>query len=367
MKSLITGGAGFVGSHLAEALLARGDTVCVVDDLSTGCVENVRHPSDYERFSFVHGNILDRDLLSVSIQKADVVYHLAAAVGVRRIVERPLEAIQINLWGTENVLELCARWSKKVLISSSSEVYGKSRDIPYREDGDSLFGPTTVSRWSYGCAKALDEFLALAYFRERGLAVVTARLFNVCGPRQQGTYGMVIPRFVRNALLSEPLIVYGNGTQSRCFTFVEDAVRALIGLMDAEDTVGEVFNVGNTEEVRIRDLAARILDLTGSPSKIELVPYEQAYGLGVEDVMRRVPDIRKINEAIGWRPTVSLEEMLRHIIAHEKAHLATQDGIPSPELPRRTEESPFGERPTNAGHRQQERSKLNRVLGRERW
>jgi len=319
MNVLITGGAGFIGSHLAEELLRKGDDVCVLDDLSTGNPANIQHLLENERFSFNHCSILDRFSTERYIAESDVIYHLAAAVGVKYIIENPLRAIQSNVHGTEVVLELASKWRQKVMIASTSEVYGKNGMVPYREDGDRLMGSTTVTRWSYACTKALDEFMALAYFREQQVPVVIVRLFNTCGPRQTGQYGMVIPRFVRKALSGEPILVHGDGTQSRCFTYVKDAVRAITTLMEAEEAFGEVFNVGSTQEIQIRDLAKKVIELTGSNSVIKYVPYEDVYGEGFEDMKRRVPDISKIRNLIGWEPQIGLDELLRQVIEYERS------------------------------------------------
>jgi len=319
MNVLITGGAGFIGSHLAEELIRRGNTVCVVDDISTGSLENVKHLQRNGRFSLVLGSILDKHLMGKLVEASDIIYHLAAAVGVKYIMEHPLKAIQINVHGTELILELASKRKQKVMLASTSEVYGKDRGVPYKESGNRLMGATTTSRWSYACTKALDEFMALAYFKERKVPVVIVRFFNTCGPRQTGQYGMVIPRFVRNALLGKPLVVYGDGTQTRCFTYVGDVVRAVITLMETEEAIGEVFNIGSTQEIQIRKLAQKVIELAGSSSKIEYMSYEDAYGEGFEDMKRRVPDISKIRNLIGWQPEVDLDELLQKIVAYERA------------------------------------------------
>jgi len=316
---LVTGGAGFIGSHLAEELIRKGNNVCAIDNFSTGRLENVKHLLSSKRFSFVNGSVLDRSLMKKLVEESDVIYHLAAAVGVKYIIENPLKAIQTNVHGTETVLELASERKQKVMIASSSEVYGKDGGVPYKENGDRLMGATTTSRWSYACTKALDEFTALAYFRERGLPVVIARFFNTCGPRQTGQYGMVIPRFVRNALLGKPIVVYGDGSQTRCFTYVGDAVRAVSALMEADRAIGEVFNVGSTQEIEIRELARKVIKLTGSSSRIEFISYKEAYGEGFEDMKRRVPDITKICNLIGWYPEVDLDELLQRVIRYERS------------------------------------------------
>ena len=318
MNALITGGAGFIGSHLADQLLEKGYTVFAMDNLATGNFENIKHLIGNDKFIFVHGSVLDKYLTERYVRECDVIYHLAAAVGVKYIMENPLLAIQCNIHGTEVVLELVSKWKQKVLIASTSEVYGKDENLPYKEEGDRLIGPTTTSRWSYACTKALDEFMALAYNKEQKVPVVITRFFNICGPRQTGRYGMVVPRFVRNALLGKTLEVYGDGTQSRCFAYVGDAVRAVITLMETENAVGEIFNVGSTQEISIRDLAQKVIDMTNSESNIEYVPYENVYGDGFEDMKRRIPDISKIRNFIGWEPKVYLDELLQMIIDHEK-------------------------------------------------
>jgi len=319
LKVLITGGAGFIGSHLADELIRRGDRVCVIDDLSTGRLENIQHLLEDGGCSFVRCSVLDRFSVEEFVKECDVIYHLAAAVGVKYVIENQLKSIRFNVHGTETILELASKWRKKVMIASTSEVYGKDGAVPYREDGDRLMGATTTARWSYACTKALDEFMALAYFREQGVPVVIVRFFNTCGPRQTGQYGMVIPRFVRNALMSEPLIVHGDGTQTRCFTYVGDAIRAITALMQAEKAVGEIFNVGSTQEIEIRDLAQKVIELTGSDSEIQYISYEEAYGEGFEDMKRRVPDISKIRDLIGWEPEVDLDGLLMKVIEYERA------------------------------------------------
>jgi len=318
MNVLITGGAGFIGSHLAEELLSRGDTVRVIDDLSTGNLRNIQHLLEHERFLFSHGSVLNRYSTESLVRESDVVYHLAAAVGVKYIMDHPLMSIHSNVHGTEVVLELASKWGQKVMLASTSEVYGKDGGVPYRECGSRLMGATNISRWSYACTKALDEFMALAYFKEQGVPVVIVRFFNTCGPRQTGQYGMVVPRFVRNALSDKPLSVYGDGTQSRCFTCIGDAVRAVTELMETEEAVGEIFNVGSTEEIQIRDLAQKVVEMTGSNSVIEYVSYEEAYGEGFEDMKRRVPDISKIRDLIGWEPEKDLDKLLQEVIEYER-------------------------------------------------
>jgi UDP-glucose 4-epimerase len=314
MRALITGGAGFIGSHLAEGLLAAGRDVVVLDDLSTGRVENLQPVQGHPRFTLTVGSVRDEALLQKLVDSADVVYHLAAAVGVRLILERPVETIETNIVGTEMVLRAAAVHRTPVVIASTSEVYGKNDKVPLSEDDDRVLGPTTKSRWSYACSKAIDEFLALAYHRERGVPVVILRFFNTVGPRQTGRYGMVVPRFVRQALDGEPITVYGDGRQSRCFTDVEDAVRATIALSSAPAARGEVVNVGSSQEVAIGELAEHVKRLAGSSSPIGFVPYDQAYQPGFEDLRRRVPDIEKAGRLVGYRAQVPLDETLRRVI-----------------------------------------------------
>jgi UDP-glucose 4-epimerase len=317
MKALITGGAGFVGSHLAEALLARGDEVHVVDNLSTGSIENVEHLKGNPLFHYTIDSVLNEPVLAELVDRVDVVFHLAAAVGVRLIVESPVNTIETNVHGTEMVLKLANKKRKKVLLTSTSEVYGKAEAVPFREDGDLVMGPTSKGRWSYACSKAIDEFLGLAYHKEKRLPVVVARLFNTVGPRQTGRYGMVIPNFVKQALLGHPLAVFGDGTQTRCFTYVTDVVGQLIALAEEPRAVGEVWNVGNDrEEVRVLDLARRIVRRTGSRSTIELVPYDRAYEEGFEDMRRRVPDLSKLRALTGYEPQVHLDEILDRVVAY---------------------------------------------------
>ncbi|MEB3830084.1 GDP-mannose 4,6-dehydratase [Phormidium sp. CCY1219] len=316
---LITGGAGFIGSHLAEALLAKGCRVLVIDNLSTGSLENIRHLLDRPDFHFAYSDIANEMVLDRLASEADVIVHLAAAVGVKLVVENPVHTIQTNIMGTEKVLETAHRYQAKVVIASTSEVYGKGHSIPFREDDDVVLGPTSRNRWGYAASKMVDEFLALAYYHEKGLPVAIARLFNTVGPRQTGRYGMVIPRFVQQALRGEPLTVYGDGQQSRCFLHVEDAVRALIGLAESPEAIGEVFNVGSQQEISILDLAQQIIDRVGTQgddrrSEIEVIPYGQAYAPGFEDMQRRFPDISKIEQYLGWKPTRSLDEILEDAI-----------------------------------------------------
>jgi len=315
MQSLITGGAGFIGSHLAEVLLGQGQQVVAVDNLSTGRVENIARVVDDPRFQFVQETIRNEAVMDRLVSGCDVIYHLAAVVGVELVVKDPAQTIETNLIGTETVLRLARQYRKRVLIASSSEVYGKSTDIPFREDSDRVMGPTTKSRWCYAESKAMDEFLALAYHKQFNVPVVICRFFNTVGPRQTGRYGMVIPRLVQQALTGQPLTVYGDGQQSRCFCNVRDTARAVVALGAEPRATGEIFNVGSNDEVTIFDLAQRILARTGSHSEIKLIPYDQAYAPGFEDMHRRVPDIRKIKAVIGWQPTVPLDETLDQVIA----------------------------------------------------
>ena len=319
MRNLITGGAGFIGSHLAEELLCRGEVVTVIDNLSTGRMDNIAHLKKNPNFSCHIDTIMNGKLMKRLISECDIVYHMAAAVGVKYIIDNPLESIHTNVKGTEIVLELAnAAGKKKVILASTSEIYGKDRPgkRSFSEDDDRLLGSTTISRWSYSCAKAMDEFLALAYWREKKLPVVIVRFFNTCGPRQTGRYGMVVPRFVKQALMNKPITIYGDGKQTRSFTYVSDAVRAIIGLAKKPEAVGEVFNIGNHRSVTIEELARKVKRLTGSKSNIAHVPYEKAYEKGFEDMRHRHPDITKIRKMIGFKPEVDLDEMLKHIIRY---------------------------------------------------
>ncbi len=321
MKALITGGCGFIGSHLAEALLARGDEVTVVDNLSTGRFENIEPLVKRIGFHFAIENISNETVMDRLVSECDVIYHLAAAVGVDLIVKEPVRVIETNIRGCETVLRIAARYRKKIVLASTSEVYGKNEHVPFHEDDDSVIGATTRSRWSYACSKAMDEFLALAYAKELALPVIIIRFFNTVGPRQTGRYGMVVPRFVQQALRNEPITVYGDGQQSRCFTYVGDVIRAITGLVDEPRAVGEVFNVGSTEEVTIEQLARRTIALTGSSSEIVHIPYDQAYEAGFEDMRRRVPAIGKINQLIGWKPVVGLDGILTRVIEYFRQQL----------------------------------------------
>jgi UDP-glucose 4-epimerase len=316
MRVLITGGAGFVGSHLSEALLERGDEVFVLDNLSTGSIDNIAHLKTHPRFHYTIDSVTNEPLLAELVDRCDAVVHLAAAVGVKLIVEAPVHTIETNVHGTEVVLKHANKKKKLVLIASTSEVYGKSADVPFREDADLVLGPTEKHRWAYACSKLIDEFLALAYWKERRLPVVIVRLFNTVGPRQTGQYGMVIPTFVRQALAGQPITVYGDGTQSRSFTYVGDVVRAVVALLDEPRAVGQVFNIGNGQEITIAALAGRIKSLAGSSSEIVRIPYDQAYEAGFEDMPRRVPDLAKIRALIGYAPTVELDEILTRVIEY---------------------------------------------------
>ena len=323
MRFLITGGAGFIGSHLAEELLARGHRVHVLDDLSTGSADNIRHLKRDPRFSYTIDSCERASLVAELIDEADVVYHLAAIVGVNLVVESPVRTLETNVHCTEVVLAQASKKHKPVVIASTSEVYGKSTLLPYREDADLLIGPSTTGRWSYACSKALDEFLALAYFKERRLPVVVLRLFNTVGPRQTGRYGMVVPNFVSQAFSGEPLTVFGDGSQTRCFCHVQDTVRALVDVALLGDTAyGEIFNVGTEHEISVLSLAERVIELTGSDSEIQCIPYAEAYEPGFEDMRRRRPDVSKIARAIGWSPQRSLDDVIDDVMCFQQAEAA---------------------------------------------
>lgn len=315
MRVLITGGAGFIGSHLCDAYLDRGDEVFVLDDLSTGSIENIHHLRNHPRFSYTIDSVHNHQVVAELVDQCDVIHHLAAAVGVRLIVESPVRTIQTNVHGTEVILAHASKKKKKVLLTSTSEVYGLSTQVPFREDGPLVMGATTKGRWSYACSKAIDEFLALAYWREKRLPTIVVRLFNTVGPRQTAQYGMVIPTFVRQALEARPITVYGDGRQSRCFTHVADVVGALVKLMDHPSAVGQVYNIGSSEEVAIGELAEMVRVMTGSSSEIVHIPYDEAYEEGFEDMPRRVPDISKIGALVGYRPERRLEQILESVIA----------------------------------------------------
>ena len=316
MKNLITGGAGFIGSHLADALLARGEEVFIIDDLSTGSIENVDGVRSNDRFHYIVDTIANERLVAEYVDRADCVYHMAAAVGVKLIVDKPVETIETNIKGTEVVLQCAAKKKKRVLIGSTSEVYGKSRETRFSEDDDMVLGPTTKARWSYACSKAIDEFLTLAYARKFDLPAVIVRLFNTVGPRQVGTYGMVLPRFVQQALAGGPVVVYGDGRQTRCFAHVLDVVGAIIGLSRSDDATGRVFNVGSDEEVSIMGLAERVRNKVDPQVEISTIPYEKAYEAGFEDIQRRVPDLTRIRETIGYEPERNLDAIIDDVIAH---------------------------------------------------
>ncbi len=321
-KYLITGGAGFIGSHLTDLLLARGDYVVALDSLSTGRLSNLDDVGGHPHFRFVQGSVLDELMVDELAHETDVIVHLAAAVGVKLIVEQPLKSLTTNIRGSEIVIEAAHRYRRKVLLASTSEIYGKNCDVPLAETADRVLGSPTVARWAYSEAKAIDEVLAYAYHKERGLPTVVVRLFNTVGPRQSPAYGMVIPRLVRQALRDEPLTIYGDGTQTRCFGHVRDVVRGIAGLLDSPEAVGDVFNLGSHEEISIRDLAQRIIDATESSSTLKLIPYEKAYETGFEDMQRRVPDTSKVNALIGWNPELTLDDILRETVAEARVEAA---------------------------------------------
>ncbi|MCK5146666.1 GDP-mannose 4,6-dehydratase [bacterium] len=321
MKILVTGGAGFIGSHLCERLLDQEHELFVVDDLSTGRYENISSLVANERFHFIVDSILNSSTLERLMINCDLVYHLAASVGVKRIVERPVETIETNVLGSHTVLSLAAKYHRKVILFSTSEVYGKNSQLPFNEEADCVFGPTTKSRWSYGCTKALDEFLGLAYHKEMGLPIVIVRVFNMVGPRQSGQYGMVVPNFVRQALRNQPITVFGDGTQTRCFTYVMDLIEGLTRLQDRPDANGQIYNIGSTESISILDLAKTVKKATSSKSEIIFIPYDKAYEEGFEDMQRRKPDISKIHATVGYKPSTSLDESLAKIIVYEKTQL----------------------------------------------
>ena len=316
--SIVTGGAGFIGSHLCEHLLTCGHKVIAVDDLSTGSISNIQHLLSGGNFKFIEGSVRDVDLMKKAVEQADCIYHLAAAVGVNLIVERPVHTIETNIHGTEVVLSVANELRKKVLITSSSEVYGKNEQVPFKEDDDTVLGSTKFSRWSYACSKAIDEFLALAYRRQYGLAAVIVRLFNTIGPRQTGRYGMVVPRFIDWALKNEPVLIYGTGKQKRSFTYVGDVIKAMAALMELKSADGEVFNIGSAEEISIEELADKVIQKTCSKSEKKYIPYSKAYGKGFDDMQRRLPSLEKIERAIGYEPKVGLDKMIEIIIADKR-------------------------------------------------
>lgn len=318
MKALITGGAGFIGSHLVERLIRDGHEVIVIDDLSTGNLENLKGVEGHRSFRFVYDSVRNSEVMHILIEQCDVIFHLAAAVGVQLIVDNPVHTIETNIHGSEVVLDIANKFRKKVLLASSSEVYGKSEAVPFKEDDDCVLGSTKFSRWSYACSKAIDEFLGLAYYDQYGLEVIVARFFNTVGPRQTGQYGMVIPRFVERALKNEPLLIYGTGKQSRCFGYVGDIIEAVIGLVDCPEAPGHVYNIGTTEEITIDALADKIIEMTGSSSKKAYLSYEEAYGRAFDDMMRRVPCLDRIQATIGYEPGTDLAETLKAVIDDKK-------------------------------------------------
>ena len=332
-RVLVTGGAGFIGSHLCEALVERGDEVYVIDDLSTGRLENVALLDGHRAFHFTSGTILNYPLLESLVRKVDRIFHLAAVVGVQKIIEVPIDTIEINVLGAHNVLTLAARHNKPCLLASSSEVYGKSNKHPFTEDDDAVYGPTTKSRWGYACSKAIDEFLALAYFRSKKLPITIARLFNTTGPRQTGRYGMVLPRFVEQALRGEPITVFGSGQQSRCFADVSDVVTALILLTGIPEAAGQVFNIGNPEEITIGELAGLVKEMTESASPIRLIPYDEAYQPGFEDMQRRVPNIEKLHRLTGFSPKIKLAQIAHRVITGKLQEMETDVPVmPGPSM-----------------------------------
>lgn len=323
-KVLITGGAGFIGSHLSEELLKRGEDVFVIDDLSTGSIENIEHLKSNPKFHYTIDTIKNEPLLAELVDRCDVVYHLAAAVGVKLIIESPVNTIETNIYGTELVLKCANKKKKKVMVASTSEVYGKNNNVPFKEDYDVVLGSTKNGRWSYACSKAIDEFLAIAYWREKKLPVVVVRFFNTVGPRQTGRYGMVIPNFVKQALLGHPITVYGDGKQSRSFTYVGDVVKGITDLMNNPKAVGEVFNIGHGKEITISELAGLVKNIANSKSEIVYIPYDKAYEEGFEDMQRRSPDISRINKLIGYKPTMDIKEILEKVVEYflsTNAHL----------------------------------------------
>ncbi|MHC4844179.1 MAG: GDP-mannose 4,6-dehydratase [Planctomycetota bacterium] len=314
MKVLITGGAGFIGSHLAEKLLATGHEVIAIDNLSTGSLNNVENIIKNPKFEFIYDNVRNAEMMHVLVEKCDIIYHLAAAVGVQLIVDEPVHTIETNIHGSEVVLNVANKFRKKILIASTSEVYGKSENVPFKEDDDTVMGSTKYSRWSYACSKAIDEFLGMAYYEQFSLPVVIARFFNTVGPRQTGQYGMVVPRFVERALKNEPILIYGTGKQARCFGYVGDVIEAIIALMNCPDAPGQVYNVGSQEEISIEDLAKKIIEMTGSKSEVKYISYEEAYGKPFDDMMRRIPCLDRIKQRISYEPKTDLEQILQSVI-----------------------------------------------------
>jgi len=321
MRALITGGAGFIGSHLAERLLGRGDRVVAVDDLSTGSKDNIAHLLDREGFEFVFDSVRNETLMTPLVDRCDVIFHLAAAVGVQLIVDRPVHTIETNIHGSEVVLALANRFRRRIIVASTSEVYGKNTKVPFSEDDDTTLGSTRFTRWSYACSKMIDEFLALAYHDQYGLEAVICRFFNTVGPRQTGQYGMVVPRFVRRALRNETIEIYGTGRQSRCFSNVADIVDALLKLIECPEAVGQVINIGSTEQITIEDLARRIIEMTGSKSQLKKISYEEAYGRPFDDMLTRLPDLSKVQRLIGYQPQYTLAQTLQQVIDYEKQRL----------------------------------------------
>jgi len=313
-RVLITGGAGFIGSHLAEHLLKDGYKVTVVDNLSTGSLKNIEGFKNKDKFKFIEGDIRNAELMEALVERNDIIFHLAAAVGVKLIADRPVHTIETNINGTEVVLEVAHKFNRRILLASSSEVYGKNEKVPFCEDDDIVLGSTSLSRWSYACSKAIDEFLGFAFYQQYGLEVIIARFFNTIGPRQTGQYGMVVPRFVQWALRDEPILIYGTGQQKRCFCYVGDVVDAIVALMEYDEAAGQVYNIGSDEEISIEGLADKIIEMTDSKSKKKFIPYEKAYGRAMEDMMRRVPSLERIKGAIGWQPKRTLDEALQVII-----------------------------------------------------
>lgn len=336
---MITGGAGFIGSHLAEALLQVGHEVVVIDDLSTGRLENIRHLKREPGFSFYCESVLNETVLEPLIARSDFIYHLASAVGVRMLVDNPIDVMERCILATQIVLRQAARHQKRILFASSSEVYGKNDILPFREDADLVFGPSYRSRWSYACAKAADEFWAMAYHREKKLRVIIVRLFNTVGPRQSGRYGMVLPRFAQQALSGTPLTVYGDGSQTRCFAYVDDVVWALMRLMESDTAIGQIYNIGNDEEISILALAKKVIGIAGSSSTIQLVPFEKAYARGFEDMQRRIPDLQKIRKQFGYDPEFNIDEIVRRVCAYH----AAQAGAPAPTATPKIVDSPEAE------------------------
>ena len=314
MRVLVTGGAGFIGSHLTERLLKDGHEVAVIDNLGTGSLKNIENYKEHSGFEFVKGDIRNAELMAPLVEHSDMIFHLAAAVGVKLIAEDPVLTIETNIGGTEIVLDIANQFGKKIFLASSSEVYGKSEAVPFREEDDIVLGSTSFSRWAYACSKAIDEFLGLAFYQQYGLSVVIGRFFNTIGPRQTGQYGMVVPRFVQRALNNEPILICGTGKQTRCFCYVGDLVDAVIKLMNCEHAAGKVYNIGSNEEISIEELADKIIEMTGSKSQKQFVPYELVYGRPIDDMMRRMPGLERIKETIGWESKMSLDDMLQAII-----------------------------------------------------